>query len=80
MRPVDRESLESRMRVDGLEPIAWSSHAGEHFEPHRHDFDKVLVVAEGRITFGLADYPEGLLLTPGERLDLPAATVHDANV
>lgn len=80
MKPVDLESLESRMRHEGLEPLSWSSLAKEHFAPHQHDFDKVLVVAEGNVTFGLPGSDVGLLLTPGERLDLPANTVHDALV
>lgn len=80
MKPVDRESLESRMRDEGLEPVSWSSLANEHFAPHQHDYDKVLVVAEGKVTFDLPGNGVGLVLTPGERLDLPAGTVHDALV
>jgi quercetin dioxygenase-like cupin family protein len=80
MSPVDRASLEARLRAEGLEPTVWSSLPGDRFEQHTHDFDKVVVVVEGRITFGLIGYGVGFLLTPGERLDLPADVSHDATV
>jgi len=68
------------MRAEGLEFSSWSSMPGERFEEHVHDFDKVVVVVDGRITFGLPGYGVGFLLTPGERLDLPANVPHDALV
>jgi quercetin dioxygenase-like cupin family protein len=80
MSPVDRASLEARLRAEGLEPSVWSSMPGERFEEHTHDFDKVVVAVEGRITFGLTGYGVGFLLTPGERLELPAHVQHDAVV
>jgi quercetin dioxygenase-like cupin family protein len=80
MSPVDRASLEARLSAEGLEFSSWSSMPGERFEEHTHDFDKVVVAVEGRITFGLTGYGVGFLLAPGERLDLPANTSHDAIV
>lgn len=80
MSPVDRASLEARLRAEGLEPSTWSNLPGERYEDHTHDYDKVVVVVEGRVTFGLSGYGVGFLLTPGERLDLPANVRHDATV
>jgi quercetin dioxygenase-like cupin family protein len=80
MSPLDRVSIEARLRAEGLDPSAWSSLPGERFEHHTHETDKVVVVIEGRITFGLTGYGVGFLLTPGERLDLPAHVSHDATV
>ncbi len=68
------------MREQGLEPAAWSNLPGERYEEHTHDFDKVVVVAEGSITFGMPGYGVGFMLSPGERLDLPAEVRHDAIV
>jgi hypothetical protein len=68
------------MREQGLVPAAWSNLAGERYEPHAHDYDKVIVVAEGSITFGMPGYSIGFVLGVGERLDLPAAVRHDAVV
>lgn len=80
MSAIDRPVLEARMREQGLEPVAWSSPPGDVFEPHIHDYDKVVVVAGGTITFGMSGHPVGFVLGPGERLDLPAAVRHDAVV
>jgi cupin superfamily acireductone dioxygenase involved in methionine salvage len=41
------------MRDQGLEPAAWSNLAGERFEEHAHDCDKIVVVVEGSIIFGM---------------------------
>jgi len=80
MSPVDRASLEARLCAEGLEPSVWSSLPRDRFEHHTHDFDKVVVVVEGRITFGISGSGEGFLLAPGERLDLPDNVPHDATV
>jgi hypothetical protein len=80
MSPVDRATLETRMRDQGLAPAPWSNLPGERFEEHAHDFDKIVVVVEGSITFGMPGYGVGFMLGPGERLDLPAQTRHDAVV
>jgi quercetin dioxygenase-like cupin family protein len=77
---VDRASLEARLLAEGLTASAWSSLPGERFEAHTHDYDKVVVVFEGSITFGLVGYGVGFMLNPGERLDLPAQVNHDAVV
>ena len=80
MSPIDRATLETRMRDQGLAPASWSNLAGERFEEHAHEYDKVVVVVEGSITFGMPGYGVGFMLGPGERLDLPAQTRHDAVV
>ena len=64
----------------GSHASAWSNLPGERFEEHTHDYDKVVVVVEGSITFGLVGYGVGFMLNPGERLDLPASVQHDAVV
>jgi quercetin dioxygenase-like cupin family protein len=80
MSPLDRASLEARLAAEGLEVSSWSNLPGERFEQHSHDYDKVVVAVEGSITFGLTGYGVGFVLTPGERLDLPASIQHDAIV
>jgi quercetin dioxygenase-like cupin family protein len=76
--PLDRESIQARLSAEGLQPSSWTEHANGRFAEHHHEFDKVVVVVEGRITFGLTGYGVGFLLTPGERLDLPAGISHEA--
>ncbi len=80
MSPAERAALETRLRAEGLAPFAWSNLAGERYESHDHGYDKVLVVVEGEVTFGLLGDGRDVVLTPGERLDLPAHTGHDAAV
>jgi quercetin dioxygenase-like cupin family protein len=80
MSSIDRPTLEARLKEQGLEIAAWSNLPGERFEEHAHAYDKIVVVVEGSVTFGMPGYGVGFLLSPGERLDLPAETVHDAVV
>ena len=80
MSPVDRASLEARLKEQGLELTSWSNQPGDRYEHHTHDYDKVVVAVEGSITFGLTGYGVGFVLTAGERLDLPAGVEHDAVV
>jgi hypothetical protein len=80
MSPVDRASLEARLSAEGLQASAWSNLPAERYDEHAHDYDKVVVAVEGSVTFGLTGYGVGFMLTPGERLDLPAHIQHDAVV
>lgn len=75
-----RADLERRLATDGLVAASWSNGPHERFAPHAHAYDKVLVVAAGSIRFGLPDSGHGVDLAIGDRLDLPAETVHDASV
>jgi quercetin dioxygenase-like cupin family protein len=76
-RPIDPAA---RMRADGLDPGSWSNGPHDRYGAHDHAYDKVLVVAAGSITFGLPDLARSVELMPGDRLDLPAGTRHDAVV
>ncbi len=70
--------LRERLVGEGLDPGAWSNGPGDRYASHDHAYDKVIVVASGSITFGLDAGPTEL--AEGDRLELPAATAHDANV
>jgi quercetin dioxygenase-like cupin family protein len=71
--------FEARLRAEGLDPGRWSNAAGDRYPAHDHAYDKFIVVERGSITFGLASR-EALELDTGDRLELPAGTVHDAVV
>ena len=73
-------SLADRLRTEGLAPGAWSNGPGDRYAAHRHDYDKVLVVEQGSIRFGLPERGEAAEMSAGDRLDLPAGTSHDALV
>ena len=70
--------LRERLVGEGLDPGAWSNGPGDRYDSHDHVYDKVIVVASGSITFGLDEGPTELI--EGDRLELPAATAHDAIV
>jgi mannose-6-phosphate isomerase-like protein (cupin superfamily) len=68
------------LQAAGFDPGSWSNGPGDRYAAHDHGYDKVLVVASGSIVFGLPERRERVELATGDRLDLPAGTVHDAVV
>ncbi len=58
----------------------WSNGPGDHYPEHRHDYDKVLVAKSGSIIFRLSERDESIELQAGDQLDLPAGTLHGADV
>jgi uncharacterized protein YjlB len=72
--------LRDRLRREGLEPSPWSNGPNDRYAAHEHGYDKVLVCESGSIVFGLVDRGEAVELLAGDRLDLPAGTMHDAVV
>lgn len=72
--------LENRLRAEGLRPSSWGNGPGDVYGAHRHDYDKVLVTTAGRIVFHLPELGRDVELRTGERLELPARTLHAATV
>jgi quercetin dioxygenase-like cupin family protein len=68
------------MAEDGLSPYAWSNGPHDIYSAHAHSYNKIIYVVQGSIAFGLPELGEKLTLKAGDRLDLPAGTVHDAVV
>jgi quercetin dioxygenase-like cupin family protein len=64
----------------GLHPYQWSNGPRDIYAAHSHGYNKVIYVVKGSITFGLPQLGQQLTLHAGDRLDLPAGTVHDAVV
>lgn len=86
MTPLDGPSrpgvpaAEARLRALGVEPYAWSNGPGDRYAAHEHAFTKLLVCAEGSITFLVGEAAEQVELVAGEGLSLPAGTRHAAVV
>ncbi|GBD20224.1 hypothetical protein HRbin28_00664 [bacterium HR28] len=77
--PPSEAELLAALAVEGLIAYRWSNGPGDRYAPHAHNYHKVLYVVSGSITFQL--HPgESITLAPGDRLDLPAGTVHSAVV
>jgi hypothetical protein len=72
--------LRAKLAREGLSSSAWGNAAYDHYAEHRHAYDKVLVAAAGSITFHLPELGRDVLLDTGDRLDLPADTLHGADV
>lgn len=70
----------TRLRAEGLDPGAWSNGPRDRYGAHDHAYDKVIVVERGSIRFGLPDHDRAVDLAAGDRLELPAGTLHDALV
>ena len=74
------DDLARRLRSEGLEPSTWSNGPGDRYGAHDHGYDKVIVVENGSIRFGLGAGDDAVELSTGDRLELPARTRHDAVV
>ena len=65
---------------ENLRPYRWSNAPHDVYNVHTHTFDKVIIVLQGSITFGLPQKDQQVELFAGDRLDLPQGTVHNAVV
>ena len=75
-----RASAESRLRALGVAPWAWSNGPGDRYAAHEHATTKLLVCAEGSITFQVGPDATPVELVAGEGFVLPAGTRHAAVV
>ena len=80
MVTTDEAALRHRLQAEGHAPSAWGNGPHDRYPAHEHGYDKVIVVAAGSIRFGLPSSGDGQDLATGDRLELPAGTVHDAVV
>jgi quercetin dioxygenase-like cupin family protein len=78
--PASEQAIRKLLVDEGLASYAWSNAPGDVYGAHSHPYHKVLYVVRGSITFGLPGEGSKLELKPGDRLELPAKTVHDAVV
>src|SRR3954453_9515908 len=74
------QAIRAMYRQEALEPYRWSNGPHDVYAPHSHSYHKVIYVISGSITFGLPATGESLSLGPGDRLELPPGTAHDAVV
>jgi quercetin dioxygenase-like cupin family protein len=72
--------IRQRFETEGLQPYSWSNGPGDAYAPHDHSYHKVIYVVSGSITFVLTREGRKVTLKPGDRLDLPQRTLHEALV
>lgn len=77
--PTEQE-LHQLMTAEKLEPYRWSNQPLDVYAAHVHDYDKIIYVVRGSITFGFPIEGEPTVLLPGDRLELPAGVRHNAAV
>ena len=68
------------LRAAGVDPHAWSNGPGDRYGAHEHATTKLLICAEGSITFLVRADAEPVTLAAGEGFVLPAGTRHSAIV
>jgi quercetin dioxygenase-like cupin family protein len=73
-------SVAARLAGEGLDASPWSNGPGDRYAAHEHGYDKVIVVESGSIAFELPATWSVVALEAGDRLELPAGTVHSAVV
>jgi quercetin dioxygenase-like cupin family protein len=76
--PPAEATLHARLAHDGFDAFAWTDSPNATYAAHSHDHDESLWVVAGEITFGTAG--GSFRLRAGDRLMLPAGTVHTAEV
>ncbi|HSD82247.1 MAG TPA: cupin domain-containing protein [Anaerolineae bacterium] len=78
--PPTPAELQTQLIKEGLFPYDWSNAPGDTYTPHVHDYDKVIVVVRGSITWVLPGTNETIETQAGDRIELPRGTWHAAEV
>jgi mannose-6-phosphate isomerase-like protein (cupin superfamily) len=74
------DALMTKLRAEAHDCYSWSNGPGDRYAAHSHGYDKVLYCVDGSITFVLEAEGRRLELSGGDRMVLPAGTVHSAVV
>ena len=77
---VSLDELMTRLRAEATGCYSWSNGPGDRYAPHSHTYEKVLYCVDGSITFMLEPEGRRLDLKAGDRMVLPAGTIHSAAV
>jgi hypothetical protein len=78
--PPTPDAVRRRLRAEGVEPYAWSNGPDDSYGMHEHGYTKLLMCAEGSITFLVGPKSTRVELAPGEGFVLPAGVSHAAIV
>jgi uncharacterized protein YjlB len=74
------DAARARLREAGVEPLTWSNGPGDAYGAHAHASTKLLVCAEGEITFYVGEEATPVRLRAGDGFLLPPGTRHSALV
>lgn len=73
-------AIHALIEAEGFSYERWSSGPLDVFFAHSHSYHKIIYVVAGAITFTLPREGIQLAMKVGDRLDLPAGTIHEAVV
>ena len=74
----EKRHIESLFEKDGLEPFEENFQPGEKILSHRHPFDEVRMILEGRIIYNIRG--NIVLLRPGDKIIVPSNTLHSKEI
>ncbi len=72
------DELKRKLESEGLESELYSDLPGTKYGRHKHPFDDFLVIVAGKMKL-ITDTGEWTM-KPGDRLDIPANTLHAAEM
>ena len=78
--PPDVFGVAERLRREGVAPSAWENRPGDRYPAHEHPYEKLLMCAEGSITFIVGPEQQNVELRPGDGFVLPPGVRHAAVV
>lgn len=74
------DDLMTALKTEAGSCYSWSNGPNDRYAPHSHSYEKVLYCVDGSITFVLEREGRELVLESGDRMVLPAGTLHGAIV
>jgi quercetin dioxygenase-like cupin family protein len=79
-KTLSEPAIAKTLSGKGYRTVRWTNEAGYAYPIHTHDFDKVILVLRGSITFRIPRVGEEFVLHVGDRMDIPAGYAHSAEV
>ncbi len=76
--PLTEAALRAKLESLGYRVAKYTYDPGTVFPDHKHDVDKIDAVLSGRFRLGVRGHMK--VLGPGEWLEIPRGTVHNASV
>ena len=77
---VSETTIQHRLKAEGGHVYRWSSSPGEIYDAYAYPFHRIIYVVDGSATFHLENTGQQVTLYFGDRLDLPAGTIHSITV
>lgn len=79
-KTLSESAILRSLEAEGFRASRWMNEPGYIYTAHAHEYDKVVLVMRGSITFFVPSMSEDYKLQPGDRLELPAGIAHRATV